>query len=333
MKVFIIAEAGVNHNGKLSMALKLCDAAKDSGVDAVKFQTFITERILTQSVAMADYQSENIGTRETQFEMVKKLELNFEDFRKIKRHCDEIGIQFLSTPDDEESLNFLVNELGLKLIKIGSSEITNIPYLRAIGQKRLPVILSTGMSTLGDIERALAELKISGCTNITLLHCTTNYPCPMKEVNLRAIISMKETFKLPVGYSDHTLGLEVPIAATALGAEILEKHFTIDRNFQGPDHKASLDPSGMTEMVRAIRNLEDALGDGIKGPNESEKKTMNYVRRSIIASCQIKSGEIFSERNLTVKRAGGLGLPADMWDFLIGRIAQRNYSEDEVVDL
>lgn len=332
MSVFIIAEAGVNHNGRLDLALKLCDKAKEAGVDAIKFQTWITENIVTQSADLASYQEKNIATKsDTQFQMLKKLELSFNDFIEIQKYCTNIGLQFLSTPDDEESLDFLVG-LNLKFIKVSSGEVTNIPYLRKIGSKKQPVVLSTGMSTLSDVELAYNTLIISGAPNVDLLHCTTNYPCPMDEVNLKAMLTLQETFKCQVGYSDHTLGIEIPIAAVALGASIIEKHFTLDKSMEGPDHLASLSPKELKEMVQAIRNIEIALGSGIKEPNESEKEISKVVLKSIVAKKKIEKGELFSEDNITVKRTKG-GISAQKWDFVVGKISLHNYLPDELISL
>lgn len=327
----IIAEAGVNHNGKLDLALKLCDAAKEAGADVVKFQTWKTEKIITRTVSQADYQTENTGKTESQFDMLKRLELSYDDFRKIKAHCDKIGIQFASTADEEESLDFLIS-LGIPFIKIGSGEITNIPYLRIMGSKKLPIIISSGMSTLAEVDTALAELKNAGATEITLLHCTTNYPCPMQDVNLKAILTLKEAFKIPVGYSDHTEGIEVPVAAVAMGAKVIEKHFTLDRNMEGPDHLASTEPAEFKKMVDLIRNIEKALGTGEKLPTKSEIDISKVVLKRCVASKKIKVGEIFNENNLTVKR-NDKGLLAKYWDLLIGKKAIKDYEIDEAVEL
>ena len=330
-KCLIIAEAGVNHNGKLDIALKLCDAAKEAGADVVKFQTWKTEKIITNSVAQAEYQTENTGKTESQFDMLKRLELSYDDFRKVKEHCDKIGIQFASTADEEESLNFLI-KLGIPFIKLGSGELTNIPYLRVVGTKGLPVIFSSGMSTLADVETALMELRNSGATDITLLHCTTNYPCPMTSVNLNAMLTLKEAFKIPVGYSDHTEGIEVPVAAVAMGAKVIEKHFTLDRNMEGPDHLASTEPAEFKKMVDSIRNIEKAFGTGEKLPTKSEIDISKVVLKRCVASKKIKTGEIFNENNLTVKR-NDKGLPAKYWDLLIGKKATKEYEIDEAVEL
>jgi N-acetylneuraminate synthase/N,N'-diacetyllegionaminate synthase len=327
----IIAEAGVNHNGKLNLALKLCDAAKEAGADVVKFQTWKTEKIITHTVAQAEYQTENTGKTESQFDMLKRLELSYDDFRVIKEHCDKIGIQFASTADEEESLDFLIS-LGIPFIKIGSGEITNIPYLRIMGSKKLPVIISSGMSTLSEVDVALTELRKSGATDITLLHCTTNYPCPMKDVNLNAMLTLKYAFKIPIGYSDHTEGIEVPVAAVAMGAKVIEKHFTLDRKMEGPDHLASTGPEEFKKMVDSIRNIEKALGTGEKLPTKSEIDISKVVLKRCVASKQIKNGEIFNEKNLAVKR-NDKGLPSKYWDLLIGRKATKDYEMDEAVEL
>jgi N-acetylneuraminate synthase/N,N'-diacetyllegionaminate synthase len=327
----IIAEAGVNHNGKLNLALKLCDAAKEAGADVVKFQTWKTEKIITHTVAQAEYQTEHTGKTESQFDMLKRLELSYDDFRVIKEHCDKIGIQFASTADEEESLDFLIS-LGIPFIKIGSGEITNIPYLRIMGSKKLPVIISSGMSTLSEVDVALTELRKSGATDITLLHCTTNYPCPMKDVNLNAMLTLKYAFKIPIGYSDHTEGIEVPVAAVAMGAKVIEKHFTLDRKMEGPDHLASTGPEEFKKMVDSIRNIEKALGTGEKLPTKSEIDISKVVLKRCVASKQIKNGEIFNEKNLAVKR-NDKGLPSKYWDLLIGRKATKDYEMDEAVEL
>lgn len=330
MAVYIIAEAGVNHNGRLDLALRLCDVAKAAGVDAVKFQTWKTEKIVTQTAAKATYQVENThSNEETQFDMLKKLELSYRQFFEIKEYCDKIGIDFLSTPDEEDSLNFLV-DLHLPVLKIGSGEVTNIPYLRRIGSKHLPVILSTGMSYLSDVETAYRTLLKAGAKSVSLLHCTTNYPCPMSEVNLRAMQTLKDAFHCVVGYSDHTMGIEIPIAAVAMGAEIIEKHFTLDKEMDGPDHKASLNPEELKQMVVAIRHIEQALGDGIKQPNESEKQISEVVLKRIVAATPIKEGEVLSADNMTVKRST-VGLKASLWDLVNGRIATCNYAIDEPI--
>ncbi len=330
-KVLIIAEAGVNHNGKLDLAFRLCNAAKEAGADVVKFQTWKTENIVTRTADLASYQEDNLtDSNVNQFQMLKELELSYDDFVSIKSYCDRIGIQFLSTPDEEESLKFLIG-LGLDYLKIGSGEINNISYLREIGSTRMPVILSTGMSTLGDVERAYNTLLASGTPDITLLHCTTNYPCPMDEVNLNAMLTLKEAFKCKVGYSDHTLGIEVPIAAVALGAEIIEKHFTLDKMMEGPDHRASLDPKELKEMVKAIRSIEIAMGTGIKCPNKSELEISKVVLKRIVAKCKILKGEVFTSGNIIAKRSS-TGIPSSDWDLVIGNVATRDFKEDEAIE-
>ena len=333
MHTYIIAEAGVNHNGQLDLALKLCDAAKEAGVDCVKFQTWQTEKIVTRKAEKATYQSENTNNaEESQFDMLKKLELSYEDFRLVQEHCNKIGIDFLSTPDEEYSLAFLMNELHLPLIKIGSGEVTNIPYLRQMASYHKPIILSTGMATLAQVAKAYDTLIAAGAPLVSLLHCTTNYPCPKNEVNLRAMQTMKEAFKCPVGYSDHTMGTEIPIAAVAMGAEIIEKHFTLDRNMDGPDHKASLEPHELKYMVACIRNIEVALGDGIKRPNPSEVEISKVVLKSIVAKVPINKGETLTANNMTIKRAGS-GIPAAHWDMIVGTKALRDYDIDEPIKI
>ena len=333
MHTYIIAEAGVNHNGQLDLALKLCDAAKEAGVDCVKFQTWQTEKIVTRKAEKATYQSENTNNaEESQFDMLKKLELSYEDFRLVQEHCNKIGIDFLSTPDEEYSLAFLMNELHLPLIKIGSGEVTNIPYLRQMASYHKPIILSTGMATLAQVAMAYDTLIAAGAPMVSLLHCTTNYPCPKNEVNLRAMQTMKEAFKCTVGYSDHTMGTEIPIAAVTMGAEIIEKHFTLDRNMDGPDHKASLEPHELKYMVACIRNIEVALGDGIKRPNPSEVEISKVVLKSIVAKVPINKGETLTANNMTIKRAGS-GIPAAHWDMIVGTKALRDYDIDEPIKI
>ncbi len=332
MGVLIIAEAGVNHNGSFDIAIQLCDEAKKAGVDAIKFQTWKTENIVTESAMLASYQENNIEEKnETQFQMLKKLELSYNDFINIKKHCDSIGLVFLSTPDEEESLDFL-DSLNLPFLKIGSGEVTNIPYLRKIGSKKTKVILSTGMSDLGDVEKAIKTIKESGSEDISLLHCTSNYPCPMEEVNLNAMLTLKEAFKCTVGYSDHTMGIEVPIAAVAMGATIIEKHFTLNRNMAGPDHKASLNPDELTLMVQSIRNIEKALGNGIKGPNQSEIEISKVVQKKIVAKNLIKKGDVLNNLNMTVKRST-FGYPASFWDLFVGQKAVCVFQKDEPIKL
>lgn len=332
MHTYIIAEAGVNHNGRLDLALLLCDAAKEAGVDAVKFQTWKTENIVTAKARQAAYQTENTGIEESQFEMLKKLEMSYEHFKLIQEHCHKIGIEFLSTPDEEESLDFLMNELNLPLIKVSSGEVTNLPFLRKMGACHKPVILSTGMSTMAQSALAYDTLIQAGAPEVSVLHCTTNYPCPIDEVNLKAMVTLREALKCRVGYSDHTMGIEVPVAAVALGAEIIEKHFTLDRTMEGPDHKASLEPAELKLMVQQIRNIEKALGDGIKQPNKSEAENAKVVQKSILAKCPIKKGEVLTEEVLTVKRAGE-GITANHWDLVVGTHAIKDYEIDDPIEL
>lgn len=329
-KCLIIAEAGVNHNGRLDLALQLCDAAKKAGADVVKFQTWKTESIITGKVAQADYQKENTGRSESQFAMLKKLELSYDDFAQIKRHCDSIGITFASTADEAESLDFLVT-LGIPFIKVGSGEIGNISFLRHIGGKGLPVVLSTGMSTLSDIEFSLHALREGGASDITLLHCTTSYPCLFEDVNLKAMLTLKEAFRLPVGYSDHTPGHIVSVAAVAMGASIIEKHFTLDKDMEGPDHKASLDPKELQELVQNIRILETAMGDGDKKPADVERAISKVVLKRIVAKRPIKKGQIIQIEDICVKR-NNTGAMASEWDRVIGSVAKRDYSAEEGIE-
>jgi len=330
-KVFIIAEAGVNHNGSLELAKKLVDVAVEAGADAVKFQTFKAENLVSKSAKKAKYQVENTGSDESQYEMIKKLELGFDEFEELKKYCDEKGIMFLSTPFDDDSIEFL-DKLGLEIFKIPSGEITNLPYLRKIGSLNKKVILSTGMADLGEVEDALDVLISAGTKkeNITVLHANTEYPTPIEDVNLKAMQTIACAFGVDVGYSDHTLGIEVPIAAVAMGAKVIEKHFTFDRNLPGPDHRASLEPDELKAMIKAIRNIEKALGDGIKRPSKSESKNIEIARKSIVAKRDIKKGEKFTEENLAVKRPGN-GISPMRWDEIIGKIASRDYKEDELI--
>lgn len=330
MSVFIIAEAGVNHNGDINLAKKLIDIAIEAKVDAVKFQTWQTELLVTQQAIQATYQIENTSKKESQFDMLKRLELSYDEFRELKSYCDAKQIMFLSTPDEETSALFLC-ELQ-DTFKIGSGELTNIPYLRFIGGLKKKVILSTGMGTLGEIEEAIHALIGAGTPkeDITILHATTEYPTPMEEVNLLAMQTIKTAFNVNVGYSDHTLGIEVPIAAVAMGAQVIEKHFTIDTSMQGPDHKASLSPEELKAMVRAIRHIELALGNGIKAPTATENENKKVVRKVIVAKKAIKKGEMLSEHNLTVKR-NDQGIPANRWDEVLHKTAQKDYETDEII--
>lgn len=329
-KVLIIAEAGVNHNGDVELAKKLCLKAKEIGADVVKFQTWITENIITKDVDQADYQVENTKNNQSQFDMLKSLELTFDQFRELKKYCDEIGIIFASTADECESLDFLV-EIGIPFIKLGSGEIGNIPYLRYVGSKKMPVILSTGMSTLADVEISIQALRDGGAEDITLLHCTTNYPCPYNTVNLKAMDTLAEAFKLPVGYSDHTKGTEVSIAAVARGAKVIEKHFTLDVNMEGPDHLASTEPEEFKAMVRAIRNVEACLGDGVKLPSVDERKISKVVLKRIVAKKTISAGQIISAEDICVKRSSS-GIPSNAWDLIVGTIAHKDFNVDEGIE-
>ena len=331
MKTLIIAEAGVNHNGNLDIALKLCDEAKKCGADVVKFQTWITENIITKNVSKAEYQKENTKNNDSQYEMLKKLELSQDDFRKIKKHCDDIGIIFASTADDKDSLDFLVS-LDIPFIKVGSGDIGNVSYLRYIGSKNKPVILSTGMSTLEDINISLDALRQGGCKDITLLHCTTNYPCPYDSVNLNAMDTLRKEYDLPVGYSDHTKGIEVSIAAVSKGATIIEKHFTLNKNMDGPDHLASTEPQEFKLMVDSIRNIEKALGDGKKVPTNDELNISKVVFKRIVAVKPIKKGDIITEDCVMCKR-NETGELASNWDNVIGKVSNKDYSIDEGITL
>jgi N,N'-diacetyllegionaminate synthase len=332
-EVLIIAEAGVNHNGDLSIAKKLIDVAAEAGADFVKFQTFSAERLVTRSAEKASYQRKNTGNEETQYQMLSKLELSSDMHRELISHCALRNIGFLSTGFDIESINFLA-ELGQNLFKIPSGEITNLPYLRHIGRLKRDVILSTGMATLADIESAIEVLEHAGTmrSKITILHCTTEYPAPMVDVNLKAMKSIQVAFNVTVGYSDHTLGIEVATAAVALDAKVIEKHFTLDRNLPGPDHRASLEPDELKAMVTAIRNIEIALGDGVRRLSSSEVRNKSVVRKSLVARVQIKKGELFSAQNISVKRPG-TGISPMLWDQVMGREAPRDFMSDELITL
>ncbi|MDK9694687.1 MAG: N-acetylneuraminate synthase [Sulfurimonas sp.] len=330
-KVFIIAEAGVNHNGSVELAKKLIDVAVEAGVDAVKFQTFKAEKLVSKNAGKADYQKETTDKKESQFDMIKKLELDLDTHKELIAYCKTKNTMFLSTPFDHDSIE-LLDDLGLEIFKIPSGEITNLPYLRHIGKLAKKVILSTGMADMGEIEDALDVLINAGTKkeNITILHANTMYPTPMEDVNLRAMVTIGKTFDIAFGYSDHTLGIEVDIAAVAMGAVCIEKHFTLDKTMQGPDHKASLEPDELKAMVKAIRNIELSLGSGIKKPSKSETPNMQIARKSIVAKVTIKKGEILSEENLAVKRPGN-GINPMRWDEIIGTIATKDYGEDEMI--
>lgn len=328
-KVFIIAEAGDNHNGNYETALKLIDIAIEAGADCVKFQTFITENVISKFAEKAEYQKQNTGTDESQFDMVKKLELSFEEFRNIKKYCDKKGILFLSTPFDLDSIEFL-ETLHIPLWKIPSGEITNLPYLIKIAKTGKDIIMSTGMCQMQEIKEALTILKENGAGKITLLHCNTEYPTPFIDVNLNAMKTMRDKFKVEVGYSDHTVGIAVPIAAVAMGARVIEKHFTLDKNMEGPDHKASLEPDELKQMVIDIRNIEKAMGNGQKIPSMSEIKNIDIARKSIVANCDIKKGEILTDRNLYIKRPGN-GISPMKWNEVIGTKAIKDFKKDELI--
>lgn len=330
-KVFIIAEAGVNHNGNYETALKLIDVAKEANADAVKFQTAVPELVMTTNATKADYQKKFTDSNETQLDMIKKIHLPLSDYKKLKIYCEEKQIMFLSTPFDHVSIEELT-KLDLEYFKIPSGEITNLPYLKHIAQVAKQIILSTGMSTLEEVENAVNILYENGIAknNLTLLHVTTEYPTPMEDVNLLAMLTMRDKFNVSVGYSDHTIGIEVPIAAVAMGATVIEKHFTLDKMMEGPDHKTSLDPTELKAMVQAIRNIEIALGDGIKKPTQSEIKNIAIVRRSIVAKKTIKKGSLFTSDNLIVKRPGN-GINPMKWDQIIGTLATKDYKEDDLI--
>lgn len=330
-RITIIAEAGVNHNGDLELAKQMVRAAKESGADIVKFQTAKLESLVSKYAPMAEYQKENTGRTESQIDMLKRLLLPYDDFAILARYCDEAGIQFLSTPFDIDSIEFL-SSIGCRLWKIPSGEITNLPYLERIGKLHQPIILSTGMSTLNEIQEALNVLYDSGAAKITLLHCTTEYPAPFETVNLKAMLTLKEKFQTDVGYSDHTMGTEIPIAAAALGAVVIEKHFTLSRSMEGPDQKASLEPGELKSMVSAIRHIEMAMGDGEKKPVQSEMANRIVARKSIIARKPVAKGEILTEENITTKRPGN-GLSPMMWHEVLGTAAVRDFKEDELIEL
>lgn len=331
MSVFIIAEAGVNHNGSLKLAKKLIDEAKNAGANAVKFQTFKAKNLASKEAKQAEYQKKNMGKEESQFDMIKKLELSYDEFKNLAQYCEQKEIKFLSTPFDFESIEFL-NDLGMDYFKIPSGEITNYPYLVKIAKLNKAIIMSTGMCTMEEIKEAYKVLKDNGAKEITVLHCTTQYPTPFEDVNLNAMLSIKKELNVDIGYSDHTIGIEVSVCAVALGAKVIEKHFTLDKNMQGPDHKASLEPDELKQMVDSIRNIEKALGDGVKKPSNSEIENMDIARKSIVAIEDIKKGELFSEKNLTTKRPGS-GINPMKWNEVIGKEAKRDFKEDELIEL
>lgn len=329
--VYIIAEAGVNHNGSLDLAKQLVDVAVSAGADAVKFQTFKTSNLVSKKAEKADYQKKATAADESQFEMIKKLELSEDMHHELLAYCKLKNIEFLSTPFDHDSIE-LLNKLGLNTFKIPSGEIVNLPYLRHIGRLNKKVILSTGMANLGEVEAAIDVLVAAGTdrANICVLHANTEYPTPICDVNLRAMQTMGQAFDLPYGYSDHTEGIEVPIAAVALGASVIEKHFTLDKTMEGPDHKASLEPQELHAMVRSIRNIQQALGSFVKQTSPSEAKNKTVARKSIVAKTAIKQGEILTESNIAVKRPG-TGINPMRWDEVIGTAAKKDYSEDDLI--
>lgn len=352
----IIAEAGVNHNGSTDLAYKLIDAAYTAGVDIVKFQTFKAKNLVTKDAQQAEYQKQNSSVTESQFDMLSRLELDYETHKSLVAYCDKLGIEFLSTAFDKESLHFLVEDLKLKTLKIPSGELTNAPFVLEHALTGCDLIVSTGMASLAEVESALAVIAF-GLINhhsepseqafaeayssvegqnalkqkVTLLHCTTEYPAPVDEINLNAMTTLESAFKLTTGYSDHSAGITIPIAATALGAQLIEKHFTLDKLMQGPDHKASLEPDELTAMVRAIRDVEQALGNGVKSPQPSEVKNKPIARKSLVAAEGIKAGEVFTENNLTIKRPGDGLSPCKYWS-LLGKRSQKDYSEGDLID-
>lgn len=332
-RTLIIAEAGVNHNGDMILAKRLIDVAADAGADLVKFQTFDADRLVTRTAAKAEYQVRTTGREESQYEMLRRLELTEDILRELILHCKARNIGFLSTAFDIESVD-LLNRLGQDRFKIPSGEITNLPYLRYIGRLGKAVIVSTGMATMGEVEAVIGVLEQTGIhrEKTTFLHCSTEYPTPMNHVNLRAMLSIRNAFGVEVGYSDHTEGIEVSVAAVALGASVIEKHYTLDRNLPGPDHKASIEPAELRALVKAIRNIEVALGDGIKRPSSSEERTKLVARKALYARRPINAGEVFSSENMTVKRPA-IGISPMRWDEVIGRIARRDFEIDEAIDL
>lgn len=332
-KVLIIAEAGVNHNGDLELAKQMVDTAVEMGADIIKFQTAVPELLVSKYAPKAEYQKQTTGNNETQLDMIKKIILPLEDFKELKDYCDFKKIKFLSTAFDLYSINFL-EKFGVNTWKIPSGEITNLPYLEKIGRLKQQVILSTGMSNLGEIENAINVLNMNGTAreNITLLHCTTQYPTPYEYVNLNAINTLSSAFKIKVGYSDHTEGTEIPVAAVALGACIIEKHFTLDKNMVGPDHKSSLEPKEFEYMVKCIRNIEKSMGNGIKEASIIEKPNIDIARKSIVAVKQITKGEVFTKENISIKRPGN-GISPMRWYEILGKVSSKNYKEDELIEL
>lgn len=330
MKTLLIAEAGVNHNGELTIAKQMVDVAREAGVDIVKFQTGIPEKLISKYAQKAEYQKKNTGSDESQLDMVRKLMLTNDEFVELKHYCDSVGVEFLSTPFDLDSIDFLKDMV--RFWKVPSGEITNLPYLVKIARTGKPVIMSTGMSNMEDIKVAFNVLEKYGSGEIVLLQCNTQYPTPYEDVNLRAMLTIQEEFGCRVGYSDHTQGIEVPVAAVALGASVIEKHFTLDKNMEGPDHKASLEPAELKQMVNAIRNVECSMGDSIKEPSPSERGNISVARKSIVANRKIRKGEILSEENISTKRPG-TGISPMKWYEVIGTRAVRDFEEDELIEL
>jgi N,N'-diacetyllegionaminate synthase len=330
-KTYVIAEAGVNHNGDYEIARRMIIEAKKAGADAIKFQTFKAESLVSSSASKAEYQVKNTGVTESQQDMLKRLELSYEQFKNLSQYALDLEIDFLSTPFDEESIEFL-RSFKMPFFKVPSGEITNLPYLHKIEETKIPIIISTGMSTLSEIEEALQVFDMYDKKKIILLHCNTQYPTPFHDVNLRAMDTLKQQFGVEVGYSDHTLGIEVPIAAVALGAVIIEKHFTLDRKMEGPDHKASLEPKELEDMINAIRNIEKALGTGEKLPSVSELRNRDIARKSIVAKTDIIKGDIYTEYNITAKRPGD-GISPMKWNQVIGRTADRDFKKDEKIEM
>jgi N,N'-diacetyllegionaminate synthase len=330
-KTLIIAEAGVNHNGSITIAKEMIDVAAEAKADYVKFQTFVADNVVTQSATKAEYQLSNTGKNESQYDMLKKLELNLQEHEELIAYCNTKKIKFLSAPFDLQSID-LLDKLNMSIFKIPSGEITNLPYLRHIASLNKPVILSTGMSSLTEIENTLKIFEDNGLSKskVTVLHCNTQYPTPFEDVNILAMLTIKEKLNVNVGYSDHTLGIEVPILAVALGATVIEKHFTLDKNMKGPDHRASLEPEELKKMVKAIRNIEKSFGSGIKEPSNSEKINISIARKSIVAKKFINKGDIFNTNNLTVKRPGNGTSPME-WDNIIGKRAMKNYKPEDLI--
>ncbi len=331
MSVLIIAEAGVNHNGSFELAKKMADVAKAAGADIVKYQTAVPELVISQFAPKAEYQKDTTGEGESQLDMVRKLHFGFAQHKELKEYCDSIGIMYLSTPFDLDSIDFLAS-MDMPVWKIPSGEVTNLPYLEKVAKLGKPVIMSTGMCEISEIKEAMEILEKNGAGEITILHCNTEYPTPLKDANVKAMLDIKNNFGTAVGFSDHTLGLEAPLAAVSLGATVIEKHFTLDKSMEGPDHQASMSPDELVALVKAIRNTEVALGDGVKRVTESEAKNKDIARKSIVAKVEIKAGETFTEENITVKRPGN-GISPMKWYEVLGQVAKRDFSLDELIEL